>query len=392
MSQWGNTQQPGNGPQWGAPGQPGAQGWGNPSWGNPGWGQPGWGQPGQQGWGVQSWGQPAQGQPGQQGWGRPGAQGWGNPAPQPGWNAPPPRRKRGAARVIGLGAVLLLTVVGAIMVFTWASGPQYANEDYEPEPASANPEPLPEQPSPAEFDTILTENELYAQHIATPVRCDEVAPVQPTQASDAELVRHFDNLTGCLMTIWEPAFTGTEYELVRPQANVYGDSVSTPCNSGEPMGPNALYCPANQEIYWSTELPAVVPAYDAPIVMDMVMSHEFAHGVQARSQIGQSWQSQAMDGSFEDYLLLSRRSEAQADCFAGMAIASMAQSRDISPDEFTGLIEATKAGGADATSGDPTIEASHPLGASRDYWMRQGLNTDSPGTCNTWTAPEQYVR
>lgn len=406
MSAWGN----GNGFNNGNFGNPG---FGNAGFGNPGPGggfqQPHHGQaaPGNAPWQggfPQGAGQPAGAGPyghqapggfpsgGQFGQGQFGQNQFGQHQPPGGAPQPrPPRRRGKMAPLFGLCALAVVAVIAIVVALDSLSGPEYANEGYVPAPATNNPEPLPEPAADATVEDLLENNSLYAQQAASPVRC-EMEPIDPSTASDQELEAHIDQLNGCLMAIWEPAFAGTEYELVRPRANVYGESVVTPCNSGEAMGPNALYCPANQEVYWSTELSKHVPEYGQPMVIDMVMSHEFAHGVQARVNIGLAWQYEASQVTEREALTMSRRSEAQADCMAGMALSAMALSREVTDDEFNNIIAATKAGGADIGSGDPTVESTHPHADTRDYWMRQGLNSTGVGTCNTWTAPEEHVR
>ena len=397
MSAWGNGNGFGN------------NNFGNPGFGNAGFGNPNPGrgfQPPHPGHGT-SGNAPWQGGFLQGGGHHPGTGPHGNHAPG-GFNSgsqfgqnqfgqnqfggtPPPRKRGRAAPLFGLCALAVVAITAIFVVLNSVSGPEYANEGYVPAPATNNPAPLPEPKLDDTVDELLENNSLYAQQIASPVRC-EMEPIDAHAAEDHELEAHIDQLNGCLMAIWDPAFAGTEYELVRPRANVYGESVVTPCNSGETMGPNALYCPANQEVYWSTELSKEVPEYGQPMVLDMVMAHEFAHGVQARVNIGLAWQYEAGQVTEREALTMSRRSETQADCMAGMALSAMALSRNITNDEFDNIIAATKAGGADVGSGDPTIESTHPHSDTRDYWMRQGLNSTGVGTCNSWVAPEAHVR
>lgn len=384
-------------------------------WGNnapqQGWGQQGWGQPQNQGWQQsQGWagqgnagrGWPAPQQPSpqqhwnqqnrtQQNWGQPG---FGQQSPwqqQSTWQQLPAKKKSNTGTVVGLSAIGILAVALVVVILTRVAGTQYANDDYEPAPATNNPAPLP-QPDPGDTMEELTQtNALYAQQIATPIRC-ESEPVRPTQTSDAELEAWANEYTECLMRAWNPAFEDTEYELVRPRVTVYSDTIETPCNSGSPIGPSAFYCPANQEIYWSTGITEDVPAVDEPFAIDMVLAHEYAHNVQARALIGEAWREEAVSATQEEALLLSRRSETQADCMAGMTVSAMAESRDISVEEFNNIMLATQAVGSDAQTGDPSTSTTHPQAAIRDYWMRQGLNSADVSTCNTWTAPADQVR
>ena len=325
--------------------------------------------------------------------------GWAGPAPArgpgPSWGAPtgpapsPPPRRR------SLGPVILaaLIVVGVIMLglivysLTSQSQPPFQNDDYVP-PAPGTGSPLPRLAG-TDPEAILTSNSLYAQTVPRPVRCEPSNPdLDIDAASDAEVTTYIDEIIACNMRVWNPPFEGTgEYELVRPVVNVYGDSVTTPCGGGRAMGPNASYCGANQEVYWSRVITRHLPALSAPHAVDMVMSHEFGHAIQARTVILQATGYSQQSLSRSEALELHRRLELQADCFAGLWVQSVAESMSYSSNDITNLIAAM------AQVGDrPGTEGDHGQSQSRTYWIQVGMSGDDVGRCNTYIAESDLVR
>ena len=122
--------------------------------------------------------------------------------------------------MFGLCALAVVAITAIFVVLNSVSGPEYANEGYVPAPATNNPAPLPEPKLDDTVDELLENNSLYTQQVASPVRC-EMEPIDAHAAEDHELEAHIDQLNGCLMAIWDPAFAGTEYELVRPLSLIH---------------------------------------------------------------------------------------------------------------------------------------------------------------------------
>jgi predicted metalloprotease len=358
-----------------------AQGFGNPQgpWQQGPWQQGQWqqGQWQQGPWQQPSWPPAAGQQPMQPAWGGAGGQ---FPAPQP------PRRR-------GLGPVILagLGVLGVIMLglvaYSVFSGPDYQNEDYVP-PPPGNVKPFPDAPV-SEVENLVTRNSLYAQTVPRPVSCVLSNPdMDIDAASNAEVKAYIDELMACNMRVWDPPFQATgEYELVRPAVNVYGESVTTPCGGGEAMGPNAVYCSANQEVYWSRAITGFLPLLSEPHAVDMVMAHEFGHGIQARTLILQAnaYSQRQVDRS--EALEMNRRIELQADCFAGLWVQSVAESMDYSQAEIRNMIAAIE-----QTGDEPGTEGDHGQAASRGYWIQIGMSRADVGGCNTHIADGDVVR
>ena len=318
----------------------------------------------------------------------------------PGWGgAPsPPLRRSGPAPVI-LGALIgLALVMAGLVVYSLFSGPDYQNDDYVPPPAGQVKQLPFDQIDEDDLETLLVNNPLYATAVPVPVRCELTQPeLDMASSSDAEVNAYIDELMGCAMRVWDRPFRQTErFELVRPTVNVYHHTVQTPCGGGRESGPNASYCAANQQVYFSRQLANAHPSFSEfndPHVVDLVMAHEFAHAVQARSTIlflsvlsGQ----QAADPSVAQEF--SRRTELQADCFAGQFVGAVRQSLAYDQADLERLYRVQDIIGDDNITGRPEVDGGHGHGASRQYWYQMGLSTPDVGACNTFTAPSDYVR
>ncbi len=286
-------------------------------------------------------------------------------------------------------------MIGFIL-YSLLSGPDYQNDDYVPPPPGTL-APFPDAQV-SEVDTLLTANPLYAQTLPVPVRCDLTNPdLHLPSATDDEVKAYIDDLMACNMRVWDQPFQGTQrFQLVRPAVNIYRDSAQTPCGS---FGPNGLYCSANQQVYFSRLYPEIHPnlaVTNEPHVIDEIMSHEFAHGIQARTVLlvgGRYKERQAANEA--QGREFARRVELQADCFAGMFLQSVHQSVGYTETDFEQISRAMRASGDDELANrpnDPAVRGGHGHGVSRLYWLQVGLTSTDVGRCNTFTAPSDYVR
>ncbi|GAA1390426.1 neutral zinc metallopeptidase [Luteococcus peritonei] len=423
QQQWGGQQ------QWPSPADP----WGRPS------GQAGWGtsqRSGQTGWGQTSWGAP------QQQWPAPYGQ-----QPPLGRGRPPRRRNPlvtlikvllvlgvlGFLGLVLLGAVLS-SVVSSISVpeptsqattrgpdspwdpsanpATASPGPSasatpgadaspsggdvanqgsYQNEDYQVPPADLTPPPLPEPETYEEATDLLKANPLYATSVPKPVRC-EMGTLDLQTASRAQLTDHFNQMTACLMRVWEQPLADAGFQAVRPSVTVYSGSVTSKC--GKLPSRNAVYCGADQQVYYAADLPRTIPSSlrGSRYISEAVVAHEFGHAVQARSAIlisEAAWEEKSSKSTANQ---LSRRLEMQADCFAGQFLGSIQQSTAMTPTELANVSKLFYSIGDDVLTGRPGYEGNHGAGANRQSWTSVGLQSTKVGACNTFTADANTVR
>jgi uncharacterized protein len=345
---------------------------------------------------------------------------WGPPPPQwrpqvqyapvQQWHAPPgyrpgyvpagrppaPRRSplgRLLLAVVGLGLLALLALVLINATGGGQSQPvAYANDDYQVPAPDLNPPPI---PIPETFDQAeqwLTNNAVYGATMPAPVRC-EVPAIDVARASDAVLDAHFEDLVECLVRAWQPPVTEAGFQIVRPSVTIYTEQISTRCGSGR-MPRNAFYCPADQQIYWSNTLGEILaPFRQSPRAGDQIMAHEFGHAIQGRTGIIAS--SQGIRQALSDEgtrLQLGRRTEVQADCFAGLFLRSVSASLELEQADVERIERDFFNSGDDVLSGDPNYVGDHGRGRSRQFWGSTGLGTDQVGRCNSFTAPSNQVR
>lgn len=418
------------------------------------WGRQG----GQQQWGQPQWGAPAGGQnpwAQQAPWGQAGRQsGWGVPQQQwpprgqvlPGMGGRPPRRPRNplvtllkvllVLGALGFGGLMLL---GAVLssVLSGISAPEptsystvdepnspwdpsanpatasptpaasattapttggqvpdqgsYQNEDYQVPPPDLSPPPLPQPETYEEATQLLRANPLYSTSVPRPVRCD-MAELNLQTASRQQLTDHFNAMTGCLMRVWEEPLSQAGFQAVRPTVTVYTGSVTSKC--GKLPSRNAVYCGADQQVYYAQDLPRTIPASlrSSRYISEAVVAHEFGHAVQARSAIlisEAAWEEQSNERTAND---LSRRLETQADCLAGQFLGSIQQSTQMTDSELGNVGKLFYSIGDDVLTGQPGYDGNHGSGVSRQAWTQKGLDSTSVGSCNTFSAPANQVR
>jgi predicted metalloprotease len=237
----------------------------------------------------------------------------------------------------------------------------------------------------AEVDRMLKTNPLYSQSLP-PTSCS-IADIDLTRASITQIELHLNTFVDCLMATWRPPVIGAGFELPHPSVTVYARETTSACGA-LPME-NAVYCSADQQIYFARDLIDAFPHnYQTMRFMaEAVLAHEFGHTVQYRTMILISetvLQEDATTKAAENDL--SRRLEMQADCFAGLFFNAVAVSTELTNDDrqnITGLY--TTLGGTTAYSDD------HGTGANRAHWLGQGLMSTTPSSCSTFTAAASSV-
>lgn len=386
--------------QWGTPGQqPGPSGQWPPqqNWNRPAqtWGTPQYGPPGQyppagapQPQYPQQY-RPPQAQFGQPSYGPPGGRG-----PQ----------RRSPLRGVVLGLVLVVgiaffaislmhylgstDVAGPGGVQTTSPAPQ--NTEPVPDP-DTNPPEIPQPQTYSEAEQWLTANPVYDQSAPVPTDC-AVPRIDITSASVGELTSHLNDLTACLWRVWSGPLEASGYQLPRPPVTVYTEPITTGCGKLDEV--NAVYCAADQRIYYARPLWQVFPKdqQKLPFVVEAVIAHEFGHTIQARTGIMISSMAFEQKGTEAEGKIFSRRLEVQADCFAGMFTEAAGPSSGLSQANLANLREVFYNLGDDVLTGQNNIQGDHGLGKSRKAWFTQGQTNTLIGTCNTYSAPASSVR
>jgi predicted metalloprotease len=306
---------------------------------------------------------------------------------------PRPRTRRPARLLLLALMIVGVATLAALAITSLTSRPAgvaYANDDYRVPPPDANPPPLPTPQTYDEAEQWITASSFYPQTAPLPVRCN-TQPINVTTASDDELKSHFEGLMECLVRVWQPPLTGGGFAVVRPTVTIYGNQLTTKCGT---TGVNAFYCSADQQIYYSNQLPrAIKSVAENKWTADIVMAHEYGHLLQGRTGILISAHAVAQrSGDEATQLGYIRRLETQADCFSGMFIRATSISLGVQQADLEGIQATYTAIGDDTLSGDPQIVGNHGLARSRRFWGNRGLGTSAVKDCNTFVAPPNQVR
>ena len=157
---------------------------------------------------------------------------------------------------------------------------------------------------------------------------------------------HFDGLVECLVRAWQPPVTNAGFIIIRPTVTIYGESITTKCGDS---GINAFWCSADQQIYFSSQLPDRLSALRGKWAADVVMAHEFGHLLQGRTGLFAAGiiASQSA-GSEKEGLIFRRRLETQADCFSGTFIRSVSTSLNIQQTDVEEILNSYVVVGDDA--------------------------------------------
>lgn len=259
----------------------------------------------------------------------------------------------------------------------------YVNEDYNVPAVGRGPDQIEDS---AGDPTVLTANQLYAQPVPVPVRCD--LPLVDDVEDELQLQSRMTDLSECLTKTFGPALEEAGYVAYQPRVVVYDTSGSTPCGDLEPVG--AFYCGANQGIYLSSDLSML--GGPEIVGIDFVMAHEYAHNIQGRSGIlVQRVHEHRSAVGIEEENEVNRRLETQADCLAGTFFSSVEDSVGYSASDMDYILDIAHSVGDDQFLPPEELPSTHGTSASRALWLTRGFDADEYGVCNTFVAPLEEV-
>ena len=191
---------------------------------------------------------------------------------------------------------------------------------------------------------------------------------------------------------WTTVFqkTGERYE--EPTLVLFDGRVASACGmASAAVGP--FYCPADRKVYLDTAFfRELDQRFGAPgdFAQAYVVAHEVGHHVQ--NLMGISDQVTALQQrarSQEQANALSVRLELQADCLAG--VYGHFNQQYLDPGDVEEGLRAAAAIGDDMiqrqTRGETAPESwTHGSSEMRVRWLRQGLQSGDPATCDTFKA------
>lgn len=225
-----------------------------------------------------------------------------------------------------------------------------------------------------------------------PTQTTQVQSSQPP-AND-EMAKFVGKVLAETEDTWGRIFASQGKHYVDPKLVLYSGSTPTACGAGQAaMGP--FYCPADQKVYIDLAFyQELKNRFQAPgeFAEAYVIAHEIGHHVQNLLGISERVDRERQRLSEAQGNRLSVMVELQADCLAGVWAAD-ADKHDhiIEPGEVEQAIAAATAIGDDrlqmASRGYVVPDSfTHGSSAQRVRWFKKGMESGTPGVCNTFAA------
>jgi len=237
---------------------------------------------------------------------------------------------------------------------------------------------------------VVAKNKLYQVGQMATTSCREPR-VRPTNQRNA--AAYWAAIKPCLDRGWAPLVAKAGYKFQAPRMTYWaGSSFSTPCGNGPVAVP--FYCPTNQMMYMKVdvfvktymEYPDAQSKAYSRMWYTRSIAHEYGHHVQELTGILEAANDLKYDAaSYDDRLRMNRRTELQANCFAGVFLAVNKRSYPIN-----GLMLQVWNKWV-VTAGDKPNEGTHGSKASQGRFMGQSFKTGNPASCNTFTASANNV-
>lgn len=298
--------------------------------------------------------------------------------------------RRGGPWLLGLTVALVVAIgmvvayhttripdpAGAAQSASQQSAAQLAPSDAEQTPASTGPHPV----------NRLADNPVELDNLSlAPSTC--VVPAYPSDNSGR--AAFYEAAKSCLDAVWQPLLAAAQLPFSPAKLVLFGSSVGTPCGEGV-QAEGAFYCDGSATIYVSPEKfsKSERVADSQTGVFLSVMAHEYGHHVQDLSGIfaeaGDRREKAGVDSPAG--LEISRRTELQANCFAGMFFAAVTSRGSVTA-------RTVRQAGADIAHRGDTKRgpADHGSFAHSGLWFQRGLAANNTSACNTWVAPAADV-
>src|SRR5918993_701184 len=224
---------------------------------------------------------------------------------------------------------------------------------------------------------------------------EQVAPQQtqevPTGAPTGDPSAEFGAVVlGDTEETWNRVFQSAGRRYQEPVLVLFDGAVQSACG-GASAASGPFYCPADRKVYLDLSFfRELDQRFGAPgdFAAAYVIAHEVGHHVQTllgvSGQVREQQQGRGRAGANQ----LSVAMELQADCFAGIwgHHANRKQLLD-EGDVDEGLKAAAAIGDDRLTKGRVSPESfTHGTSEQRAKWLRQGLSSGSPNSCNTFSS------
>ncbi|WP_369797741.1 neutral zinc metallopeptidase [Nocardiopsis sp. CNT312] len=229
----------------------------------------------------------------------------------------------------------------------------------------------------------LTHNTLYRSGEMGKVSC--TAP--GLDAHDPESMEVFVHaIADCLDLAWSGYFAEAGMAFSSPNRVYWYADGHSPCGPFPREGTAAFYCRANQGLYLGVrDIVAASAGNGHPEVYTFLLSHEYGHHVQGQARILAEFHSARVGADGETADELTRRSELQADCLAGVFLGASGESLGLGGAERANILDDV------ARRSDHGAERTHGRERNARLWTEHGMDRRDPASCNTWNADEDLV-
>ncbi|WP_343947831.1 neutral zinc metallopeptidase [Nonomuraea longicatena] len=209
------------------------------------------------------------------------------------------------------------------------------------------------------------------------------APGDLPRGSTAAYRKFLQRVTNCLNATWSTQFRKARIPFTKPRLRIVTGKVRTACGPWS-SGADGIYCPTDRTMYMLITKKQLRQPY--PLGISRLMAHEYGHHVQQISGIwSYYWSARSASGK-SGQLLLSRRSELQAECFSAAFMSTVQDTLPVDPQQWEGTVDWFHKNGHKAWA-----QNDHGRGPTQATWMRRGFQHASPGACNTWKVSPRYV-
>ncbi|MGI5272962.1 neutral zinc metallopeptidase [Nonomuraea sp. CA-218870] len=224
----------------------------------------------------------------------------------------------------------------------------------------------------------------YADPFARSGKLAEAACPEPaiTHGGIPRTREYLSVIMKCLHKSWKARFAADRKPFREPRVRFYDDPERRVCGVPWPESAAAFYCTDHRVLVFPLTGEWIENRTDLyPL---KVAAHEYGHHLQSLTGIRRHYEARVKSSPGRQ-AELGRRYELQADCLSGVFLAAVWGSLDRTGEDWTALLDATRA------SGDDEHRRSHGKGVTRVRWLKRGYQALSPAACDTWSAPRATV-
>jgi uncharacterized protein len=259
-------------------------------------------------------------------------------------------------------------------------------------PAATSTEPSTSQQPPPATTTpprpkpsyLLADHPLLAPGVTLP---DVTCALPPFRRDTASLDAFYRALVGCLDAAWQPVLRAGDLPFEAPHLNLAVHPGRTGCGNPD-TDPEldeftAMYCPADQTLYLPVDRLKKVDRGGSSSHL-AVVAHEYSHHIQQLSGLlgAAAEQTDKVGDHTPAGNAFTRRTELQANCFAGLFLAAAAGRGAIPRNLATQAVAEFRYGGLPETHGSSAHQAS---------WAKKGYTKRTTAACNTWAAAPSEI-